>query len=284
MFRMKKTLIKPVLFLFLFYTCPNLFGQCASNDNIYAFEFGPKSYEIIKENKNWSSAAACAVERGGYLAEINSSLEQSAILSALISAAEIDVSNTVAPDGGNASYVWIGGNDIASEGDWFWDGDNDGTGIQFWEGKADGSAVDGNYNNWGNEPDDFGSGQDGLGLALTDWPLGSRGQWNDVQTSNTLYYVVEFDHTSAIVDPAIRNNIDVFPNPMSQQLSIQNKNIDVDIKQVVVLNMLGQSVSSYPIEGKQSKDMDVSHLSQGVYFVKVELEDGLFFVEKIIKE
>jgi hypothetical protein len=159
---------------------------------IVEFTYNGKNYEIVKENRTWVASAAFASERGGFLAEINDLAEQNAIFNELGNASII-ASNTVAPDGGNASYVWIGGNDITSEGNWFWDGNNDGTGIQFWMGTQSGTPINSLYNNWGDEPDDFGSGQDGLGLALTDWPFGIAGQWNDVTQNNELYFLIEFD-------------------------------------------------------------------------------------------
>jgi hypothetical protein len=159
---------------------------------IVEFTYNGKNYEIVKENRTWVASAAFASERGGFLAEINDLAEQNAIFNELGNASII-ASNTVAPDGGNASYVWIGGNDITSEGNWFWDGNNDGTGIQFWMGTQSGTPINSLYNNWGDEPDDFGSGQDGLGLALTDWPFGVAGQWNDVAQNNELYFLIEFD-------------------------------------------------------------------------------------------
>jgi hypothetical protein len=159
---------------------------------IVEFTYNGKNYEIVKENRTWVASAAFASERGGFLAEINDLDEQNAIFNELGNASII-ASNTVAPDGGNASYVWIGGNDLTTEGNWFWDGNNDGTGNQFWMGTFTGTPINSLYNNWGDEPDDFGSGQDGLGLALTDWPFGVAGQWNDVAQDNELYFLIEFD-------------------------------------------------------------------------------------------
>ena len=156
---------------------------------IDAVTLAGQGYEIVFANMSWANAADFAVSRGGFLAEINDQTEQEAIFDALMSAS-IDNSNTVAPDGGDGSYVWIGGNDLGREGTWIWDGNNDNDGIQFWMGDANGTAVDGLYNNWGNEPDDF-QGQDGLGLALTNWPLGIAGEWNDVDHTNELYFVIE---------------------------------------------------------------------------------------------
>lgn len=187
---MKNLLLSALIMLFFFATF--IYSQnCADSANIYSFEYDGKTYEIVKENKSWVDAVSCAVERGGYLAEINSQEEQDSLYFHLQNA-EIVVTNTVAPDGGGASYVWIGGNDITTEGKWIWDGENDGEGSQFWQGTTSGNSVDGLYNNWGNEPDNW-ENQDGLGLAITDWPLGIAGQWNDVDDSNSLYFIIEID-------------------------------------------------------------------------------------------
>jgi hypothetical protein len=161
-------------------------------NSIISFSYNGTNYELVKSNKTWSEAASFAVNRGGRLAEINDVAEQNALFSEL-SNASITLNKTTAADGGNASYVWIGGNDIGTEGNWMWDGNNDQTGMQFWMGTTSGTAVGGLYNNWGNEPDDFGSGQDGLGLALNSWPLGTAGQWNDLELTNTLYSLIELD-------------------------------------------------------------------------------------------
>lgn len=170
-------------------------GQCANQSNIYTFVYNGKSYEVVKENKTWVDAATCAVERGGILAEIDDVNENTAIYNELINNAGITNSNTTAPDGGGGAYVWLGGNDISTEGVWIWDGDNNATGSQFWQGTASGNPVGGLYTNWGNEPDNY-NNQDALGLSLNGWPLGSASQWNDVDDGNTLYFVIE--HSSIL--------------------------------------------------------------------------------------
>ncbi|SNS58234.1 Lectin C-type domain-containing protein [Ekhidna lutea] len=166
--------------------------ECVDEGNVISFTFDGKNYEIVKETKTWRDAASCAVERGGYLAEINSLEEQNAIYSQ-IESSSINAASTTAPDGGNASYLWLGGNDFDTEGSWIWDGDNSGEGTPFWIGDSSGSPVDGSYTNWGNEPDNFQNSQHTLGLAITDWPLGSAGQWNDIDHNNNLFFIIEFD-------------------------------------------------------------------------------------------
>lgn len=181
--------------IFLMFLTYSLFAQAQiDSTNILTFYFSGNKYEIIKEGYSWVNAAKIADERGGILAEINSQTEQDTIFYYL-NQAEIDITKTVAADGGNASYIWIGGNDLNEEGNWLWDGNYDGVGKQFWEGTTTGNIVGDLYNNWGNEPDNFGN-QDALGLAITNWPRGSAGQWNDVRNYNSLYSVIEYDNST----------------------------------------------------------------------------------------
>ena len=44
-----------------------------------------------------------------------------------------------------------------------------------------------------NEPDDYQTQQDALAISLDGWPLGSAGQWNDVDQANVLYSIVEYN-------------------------------------------------------------------------------------------
>lgn len=169
--------------------------KCISESEIIAFEHNDIEYEIVRNNKSWQEAAACAVERDGYLATIDSESENNALFQKIVNSG-INIVNTTASDGGEASYFWIGGNDLETEGTWIWDGDNDGDGLQFWQGGVDGIAVNNAYENWGTEPDNFNGSQHALGLAITQWPvnsgsLGSAGQWNDIDPSNKLYFIIE---------------------------------------------------------------------------------------------
>ena len=169
---------------------------CVLSSNVIAdfrFSFDGHTYDVVTSGLTWAEASAAAQNKAingepGYLVRIDSDEENDEIFSQLLNNIDpSDFENTLAPDGGGASYVWIGANDIQTEGEWIWV-DN---GAQFWQGDSTGSAVNALYNNWGNEPDDFNS-QDAAGIALSDWPLGMAGQWNDVDADNTLYYIIEY--------------------------------------------------------------------------------------------
>jgi hypothetical protein len=183
-------------------------GRTALAD--FNFVHGDHSYVVVEQRRTWAAAAADAAARQqfglpGYLAVIDTAAENQAIFSQLTDPLNIppaEYSNTLAPDGGNGIYVWIGATDRVTEGSWIWDGDVDNVGDVFYqgEGRFGGMAVGGRYSNWGRfsnapwEPDNAVSGlQDAAGIGILNWPRGNAGEWNDIRADNTLYYVVEFN-------------------------------------------------------------------------------------------
>ena len=204
---MKKFILKTVLYAVAALALTLNFAACDKDKpdegNEASFEYGGHKYLIVKEKKTWTSAAADAVNRGGFLAEIGSEAEQAAVYAAIVK--NVSSAYTQAPDGGGVAYVWIGGTDQNQEGTWQWNGANKSSGNfpTFWQS---GNSVTGSvYNNWGaGEPDNFTessiapNGQDYAAIGLEAWPkgsgaLGAAGQWNDVNGGNQLYYVVEIE-------------------------------------------------------------------------------------------
>jgi hypothetical protein len=251
--------------LFLFTFMNYQLAQCVSDEtHVISFEVDAVTYEIVKENLNWQNAAACAVERGGFLVEINDYDEQVAVYNQLLNS-DIDVTKTVAPDGGLASYVWTGGNDRANEGIWIWDGDNDGEGTQFWEGDASGYPLE--FSNWGNEPDNY-NNQDGCGLALTNWPFGSAGQWNDVRDINTLYFVIEFPDESSNNDRLLPEQVMIYPNPASDYLFIDIPQDQSD-HELVLWNILGKRIQKNTC-GPGKNKISLEKIPHGIYFLHLQ--------------
>ena len=152
--------------------------------------FQGSTYELHKTPKSFNEAAQAATAAGTYLAEINSEEENNAIfekVSSLISSSEFN--STTSQDGGGSAYVWIGGSDQNSEGNWQWI--NSKQSISLTRSEWGSGAL-------GSEPDG-GTFQNALGLGLENWPKGSSnssgygnaGSWNDINTSSALFYVTE---------------------------------------------------------------------------------------------
>lgn len=258
-------------------------GQCVADDgNIYTFFYQGNRYDLVQENKSWADAATCAKERGGFLVEVNTQQEQDSLYF-FVRQANVDTALTEAPDGGNSAYVWIGANDLNSEAEWIWDGDNDGSGTQFWQGDETGNPVGGLFNNWGNEPDNF-SNQDAAGLALTDWPRGDAGQWNDVKTNNELFYVIEYVGTMiGTNDPAMAPRIEVYPNPVRDRLTIElpQGSSKTNWHRIQLYNTLGAVVLSTETR-KSELHLELDDFEHGIYLLEVTNQQGGRSFEKVL--
>ena len=282
---------KQILTLGLFLSMLVLSAQtpCANDTNIYQFTFGGKNYEIVMEKKNWADAASCAVERGGYLAEINSLEEQNAVYDAVINGAKVSPTYVVIANGGGIAYVWIGANDIAAEGTWVWNGDNEGSGTPFWTGQGaagtgGGNAVGGAYVNWGGkssgsikEPDNFNGDQDCGAIALAGWPsgttmLGVAGEWNDIICSSEIYFVIEYPGSSSM-EYEKQDIIKIYPNPATDKIFIKG---DLDAAEIVDITGKQLIISS------DNRHLDISELASGIYFIKLFTGDQIY-IKKIIK-
>ncbi len=276
---MKKLLFTQAIILILVSSWSlRVSAQCASTANVYAFNYAGKTYELIKELKSWPLAAACAVQRGGYLVQIDDSAEQVAVYAGIV-ASGIPTSYHTVSEGGGASYVWTGATDKSLESKWIWDGDNNTTGVNFFNGQGTagaggGSVTAGHFANWGgkstgsfNEPDDFMGKQDAAGIALASWPYGVAGEWNDIDTTNTLYYVIEYDHKLGVNNTInTPTPLSVYPNPAG---SVLNISLPTESKgeTVQIINTLGQTVSSVSIGNESSIQIIIENLTAGIYIV-----------------
>jgi len=73
----------------------------------------------------------------------------------------------------------------------------------------------------------------------------------------------------------------VYPNPFSSKIWFTGLNQN-GIEQVRVLDMLGKELLSIQVDGKTP--LDLSNLSAGVYFIKMQSKEGKQIIIKTIKE
>lgn len=251
---------------------PGTHAQCIIPDSLMTgFSLSGHNYLLVMMNKTWSQAVTCAKSKGGYLAAINSSTEQSIIVNFINGLhPQIDLAKTIAIDGGGASYVWLGGSDAFVEGDWRWAGGGDSTAPLFYKGTyPTGTAQGGNYTNWGNEPDNFGGVQDALGLALTNWPLGNAGQWNDLTPADTLFFLIEIEASTGM-QKLIPQTPTIYPNPVNQHLSVRT---DLIQPLVQVISTDGRLV--YKGQWNQSNGIvQTDQWDNGIYLMLMEDAEG----------
>ncbi len=257
-------------------------SQCASQSNIYVFNYDGHSYEVVRENRTWIDALNCAVERGGYLVEINDVAEQNTIFNELTSNANIIADNTQ-NEFGTAS-VWLGGTDAGTEGNWVWDGNADGIGIPFWSGNFSGSPIGGQYTNWGTnppEPDNAVGGQDHLTIIIKPTAV-NYSLWNDLTSDNTIYYLIEYDDILSLKDQDFETKLNIYPNPFNDFITIENNNLET-ITKIEIYNLLGQSIKSFGSFKEDENLIDVSDLREGNYVLSIGFSNGETIVKKIVK-
>jgi cyclophilin family peptidyl-prolyl cis-trans isomerase len=206
------------------------------------YNFGGHTYQIITTARTWSAASTQAQSVGAHLATISSLAEQEAILSNYFASLSV---GTQASDGGNGFYVWLGGTDALVEGDWIW---------------VDGSNFS-SFTNWGSgllgtEPDNALGVQDALAMSLTVWPypnggIGTAGKWNDLNATNLLYSVIEWD--SDITVPAAPKLVTTssFVFSVNPQITIQTTmgtivvQLNPTAAPITVANMLAYADQSF---------------------------------------
>lgn len=251
------------------------FAQCNFN-SVYNFSFNGHNYIVVKDYKSWTAAAACAVSQGGYLVEINDTLENIAVYNAITSGAHISSTYTSVVDGGGTAYVWIGAHDVV-EGTWIWDGDNDNIGTIFFNGEGsngmnNGMVVGNAFANWGNkglgftEPDNYMANQDCAAMALSGWPsgvgfLGSTSQWNDLSESNSLYYVIEKPFSTGV------SNMEL-PLYSLSKISANEWCIIGEKSEPALIEVLDASGKNVHVP-MSALHFNTESLSTGVYLVKI---------------
>jgi Peptidase C10 family/Spi protease inhibitor/Secretion system C-terminal sorting domain len=76
--------------------------------------------------------------------------------------------------------------------------------------------------------------------------------------------------TTATNETFEQSNIDIYPNPASQYLTIDRSKSEADIVAMVVYNSLGQKVKMQSMQAQDKvSQVDVSDLNNGVYFVQL---------------
>lgn len=71
-------------------------------------------------------------------------------------------------------------------------------------------------------------------------------------------------------------NISIFPNPVSHQLNISS---DKKVEQVLIYDLMGKQI----LRREKEKNIDVSLLKSGIYFIKIKTDQGEFS-QKFVKE
>jgi sugar lactone lactonase YvrE len=88
------------------------------------------------------------------------------------------------------------------------------------------------------------------------------------------------DFTTGINEVKLFNNVNIYPNPASDVLQIFHEEHIFQNSQMEIINHLGQTV----LKQTYSNSIDVSKLSDGIYTLKITLENNQNYFSKFIKE
>lgn len=131
-------------------------------------------------------------------------------------------------------------------------------------------------------------------------PLPAEGRRGGIcfNSNTTLYYTTGISQTNSrlketwkifnpttIYENSWNKFVEVFPNPVSSQLTIEIQSPDVKIRCIELKNTIGQTikiVDGTHISGKSLK-IDLSDLSNGVYLLNLTSEQGIIS-KKVLKD
>ncbi len=88
------------------------------------------------------------------------------------------------------------------------------------------------------------------------------------------------DTSTGLNDVEKGNKISLYPNPVKDMLTIAAQS---DIKEVVVRNLVGQTVMNVSVNGFE-KSVDLSSVAAGNYFVTVKMANGQVSTQKFVKQ
>ncbi|TVZ58633.1 putative secreted protein (Por secretion system target) [Flavobacteriaceae bacterium MAR_2010_105] len=113
--------------------------------------------------------------------------------------------------------------------------------------------------------------------------LGGVGMWalNYDGTRPELWDLIntKFGATASVDDSNIKDNIRAYPNPAKNLINISNTN-GLKFSKIEILNVLGKSIIK---EHPESEAINISHLSDGIYFLRIQDDLGKQATFKIKK-
>ena len=109
------------------------------------------------------------------------------------------------------------------------------------------------------------------------WPVAAG--LAPLDTFRTDIFVIEPDLTGLYEHKELFDKVSVFPNPLSNQLTIKQLTTDLTIKQVRIYNLRGELI----YHELYQQNINVSNLSKGSYLLELELENKQRLKFKMIK-
>ena len=88
--------------------------------------------------------------------------------------------------------------------------------------------------------------------------------------------------TISVVEVDNFANIDIFPNPATQYVTVRNNAPSLAMTTVCVFDINGRLVKNLKVDGNEAR-IELQDCSNGTYFVKIFAEDKVIATSKIVK-
>jgi len=96
---------------------------------------------------------------------------------------------------------------------------------------------------------------------------------------NTCYPTI----TSIQKYTAIENTVSILPNPVTNISTIQwNNSYEHPYSMLTIIDVFGRTVKSYNVSVKNAITINKTDFSPGIYFVKLFVPNGKYYITKII--
>lgn len=108
-------------------------------------------------------------------------------------------------------------------------------------------------------------------------------EWNHIKTliiTNPEGNKAYFGNNALSTEELSKNKISIYPNPVKEKLTIENKNSNISNVQIVDTNgklILNQKINS------DKTEINFAAYPKGIYFIQFESEGKIIKIEKIIK-
>ena len=129
----------------------------------------------------------------------------------------------------------------------------------------------------------YANSENGVAVTLACRYQGATSTYNYFNRNGTFYfsdlqfYVQSFPLS---ISEAVHNNtLRIYPNPVESILNISDTDLENQIKNLRLIDISGKVIYSKPY----SKTLDFSGLVKGLYFLRIETNNGQVFNRKIIK-
>lgn len=126
------------------------------------------------------------------------------------------------------------------------------------------------------------------GYSFNKWTEnGSQVSTNSSYTfsiSNNRNLVANFTQNTSNIEEIDKSNLysfSIFPNPMTTEITVKLSN--ESIKEIKVYNILGEQLNSFTDLNTQEFLINTSSYLNGIYYIKVKLNNDLVLIKKVVK-